>query len=240
MRIEDFLERFVEGYLFGDLRAMSNVPAPAPGAYGACGYSMVLVTLAGSELLGSLVYSEPFNKRDGDKYLEHFWQEYLYPDDSRRKALSTTLRALVRNGLAHAFLTKPSIVVSTQREGTKNHLAKDGSGTLYFDAITLADDFRRAYSARVAPRLAVPEQRDALQAQLELIHREYSNDAARHAIIIGDAPNVDLNEAYPFIPSGQAVPTDASPINDSAQWTKANSPSFNSHFSSRRQKSKVP
>ncbi|MGE5836006.1 MAG: hypothetical protein ACM4AI_16110 [Acidobacteriota bacterium] len=52
MEIEAFLERFVEGYLFGDLESMAQVRLEGR-KYGNCGYSMVLVELAGAELLGA-------------------------------------------------------------------------------------------------------------------------------------------------------------------------------------------
>jgi hypothetical protein len=50
MKIEAFLEQFVEGYIFEDLASMESVPNR--GRYGNCGYSMVMVALAGVELLG--------------------------------------------------------------------------------------------------------------------------------------------------------------------------------------------
>src|SRR5262245_27868124 len=84
MKVQEFLERFIDGYLLGDLRTMAQVPPPPAGEYGACGFSMVLITLAGAELLGALVSPTPFNPYHGSRYFERFWKEFMYPDDGAR------------------------------------------------------------------------------------------------------------------------------------------------------------
>jgi hypothetical protein len=53
LTLGEFLERYVEGYLFADLQSMAAVKVPA-GQYGALGYPMMMTALAGVELLGAL------------------------------------------------------------------------------------------------------------------------------------------------------------------------------------------
>ena len=78
-------------------------------------------------------------------------KEYLYPADRSGGPVRHDSWHH-RNGLAHTFVTKPSIVVSTQREG-QNHL---GKAKRALHRLLLADDFRRARS-RIAPMLTIPD-----------------------------------------------------------------------------------
>jgi hypothetical protein len=57
MTLDDFLSRFVEGYLFEDLRSMAAIRLPEGVLYGAAGYPMVMTALSGVELLGMLTAS---------------------------------------------------------------------------------------------------------------------------------------------------------------------------------------
>ncbi len=45
MTIDDFLQQFVEGYLFGDLESMSRITVLSGQTYGAAGYPMVATCL---------------------------------------------------------------------------------------------------------------------------------------------------------------------------------------------------
>lgn len=210
MEIEDFLKQFIDGYLLADLAAMSAV-TPPPGQTGACGYSMVLVTLAGCELLGALTCSRSFNPFEGSEHFAYFWRNGLYPTDSVRAALAPTAYKVVRHGLAHAFVTKPMILV-TKNKGTKNHLCRDTSGVLTIDCLALADDFRSAYERLVIPKLQTISERAALQQQLDLMHTQQSKESDAQAILIGSAPVGDPTEGLQFIPSGQVMAKPTVPI----------------------------
>ena len=204
MDIEDFLKQFIEGYLLPDLASMAAV-TPSAGETGACGYSMVLVTLAGCELLGALTFSEPFRPSQGSDHFAHFWQDGLYPTDRLRSELAPAIYKLVRHGLAHAFVTKPLILV-TKNKGTKNHLCRDAAGVLTIDCLALADDFRAAYNERfVIPQVQTAHGRSALQRQLDLMHTRHTEDSESHVTRIGSVPDVDPTEAQQFIPSGQVM-----------------------------------
>jgi hypothetical protein len=203
MEIEDFLKRFIDQYLLRDLASMAAV-SPPPGETGACGFSMVLVALAGCELLGSITYPKPFRPLEGRRHFAHFWRSAMYPTDAVRADLAETIYKLVRHGLAHAFITKPRILV-TKTAGTVNHLCRQPDGSLTVDCLALAHDFRRGYEQFVLARMSTPSDRAALQRQLDDIQNASWDDSAEHVIRIGSVPDADPNEAQRFIPSGQVM-----------------------------------
>jgi hypothetical protein len=163
---------------------------------------MVLVTLAGCELLGALTHTRPFDSRNGAEHFSHFWRNGLYPKDRARADLAPTIRKLVRHGLAHAFVPKPLILV-TKNKGSRNHLSCDAEGVLTVDCLMLAEDFRAAYEHFVKPKLQTAE-RGSLQKQLLLIQTEGTEQAEEQvAVRIGSLPLTDPTEAQYFVPSGQ-------------------------------------
>jgi hypothetical protein len=74
MTLDEFLERFVEGYLFEDLCSMAAIKLSDGQRYGAVGYPMVMTTLAGVELLGILTATKRFHPNEGDDRFREFWQ----------------------------------------------------------------------------------------------------------------------------------------------------------------------
>src|SRR5689334_16115349 len=75
MNIADFLEQYVEGYLFEDLTSMEPIRAGQGKECGAVGYPMVAATLAGIELLGALTSAKTFDPiRGGRQYFRSFWE----------------------------------------------------------------------------------------------------------------------------------------------------------------------
>ncbi len=49
MTLDDYLEQFIEGYLFEDLRSMASITGSPDKPYGAVGYPMVMTALSGVE-----------------------------------------------------------------------------------------------------------------------------------------------------------------------------------------------
>jgi hypothetical protein len=124
---------------------------------------------------------KPFDPRSGSEHFRHFWQKSLYPTDAVRSDLAPTIYKLVRHGLAHAFVTKPLILV-TKNKGTKNHLCRDAAGVLTIDCLALADDFRTAYERFVIPQVRTAQGHSVLQRQLDLMHRRDTEDSDNHVI----------------------------------------------------------
>src|SRR5262245_56458097 len=121
MNISDFLERFVEGYLFRDLHSMASITLPKGEKYGAVGYPMVSTTLAGIELLGTLTSEVGFTTGGGEGRFIRFWENYLYVSEPDRRPLAEPIYVLVRHGLAHMYMTKPTIVVTKHRDPRHLH-----------------------------------------------------------------------------------------------------------------------
>jgi hypothetical protein len=150
MRLLDFLERDVDGYLFEDLNSMAAVRLPSDKCYGGVGYPMVMTALAGVELLGALTSGDEFKTwKHGDRRFCKFWRDYLYPNEPARQEVDQLVYSLVRNGLAHTYMTKGTIIVSKSCRG--DHLCRDNSGQrLFVDAIALfAPDEPNVYGGMV-------------------------------------------------------------------------------------------
>ena len=148
MKLEFFLERYVEGYLFDDLATMAPITRPEGKEYGAVGYPMISTTLAGIELLGALTYDKRFNPHEGEKHFQWFWEQRLYKQPPRRD-LCPTIYQLLRHGLAHVSFAKGSIMVY-KGAGPTYHLVRH-EGRLFVEAIEFAQDLRRAYDNEVKP-----------------------------------------------------------------------------------------
>lgn len=202
MEIDAFLDKFVRGYLLGDLESMARVQ-PLPSGFGACGYSMVATTIAGIELLGGLTSPRPFTGmgRDSRPAFRWFWETYLYPDPPRRE-LVDAIYPLVRNGIAHTFTTKPGILIHKERHPGHLQTWRDD---FIVDALTLFDDFGKAFVA-VETGMATGDLRSVMQLRLNEMIDVYSKDSDDAGPIIlkaGELSNYKSAGYPPFMPSGQ-------------------------------------
>jgi hypothetical protein len=179
IEIDHFLRHVVEQYLFKDLDKMRSL-VPDRGLYaGGAGYPMLMATISGMELLGTLLdegTSDPgtnsrqyqFNpemrcvlqkngtyKPTGENYFRNFWHLFTeeFPAYSPYHDL---IRGLVRNPLAHAYVTVPRVIVVKDRltappaigvvTESQSSEAKDYA---VIDAGMFFDDFRRVYERRI-------------------------------------------------------------------------------------------
>jgi hypothetical protein len=170
MTLDQYLERYVEGYLFGDLHSMAAVKVRGP--YGGVGYPMVMATLSGIELLGVLTSDVGFDKkkRDGDKRFRDYWQQYLYRNHPARQRIANAIYELVRHGLAHTYTAKPTFVVTKHGDG--RHMSwspTDDGESFWIDARIFADELIESYEQRVKPRLTADA---AFKRQMELRYGE--------------------------------------------------------------------
>ena len=154
MRLDEFLRRFIEGYLFADVESIQRDVHP-PTADGHCGYPMLMSCLAGIEVLGVLAGATPYstlvakqNKtalKAADPYLQfcRYWEDYLYTATPQREA-GMAIYQLLRHGVAHNFASKQPIQVTRREAG--HHLRTDpGSGVTYIDADSLFGDLCQSY-----------------------------------------------------------------------------------------------
>lgn len=193
MTLDEFLERFVEGYLFGDLRSMASITVPEGQKYGGVGYPMVMTTLAGVELLGTLT-ADRFNRKHGDQRFREFWQGFMYPQHPERQQMADLIYQFVRDGLAHLFVPKPRFTVWKAHHGEHLHQMADGS--ICIDALTLAEELRAAYDERVKPRLQ-GDFRERIEARYAQFRQSYGSHHDRKKELFDLVPRRDFITTKP-------------------------------------------
>lgn len=149
-QLQEYLEKYIDGYLFCDLKSIAT-KIPANLHPGAAGYPMILTMCAGMELLGALLrptLKDKFNEDQGIKYFGHYWKYYLSKTNPEYKKYGEIARTLVRNGLAHLFMTKPNIGIV--KSNPRLHLKKV-EGHLVIDCVRLFEDFKKSYEDHAKP-----------------------------------------------------------------------------------------
>ena len=100
LSLDGFLERVIEGYLLGDLRAMTTEIKPKEGGeLGDACFPTVMAVLAGSELVGDVA-------NGGHGGVEYYWTRFMKEIDPRYRQLAPVARVLLRNGLMRSYLPK--------------------------------------------------------------------------------------------------------------------------------------
>jgi hypothetical protein len=227
MLINAFVEQFIEGYLFSDLESMATLPDR--GRYGNCGYSMVLGACTGIELLGWLTHSTDQGRDKGWRHFSRFWSEVLYASDPARATLAPPVRRLVREGIAHVFVAKPSITI-TKNGVPEHHLVRDHENCLLVDCLVLFHDLKTAFQAKVKPMLATAHGTQLLQNRLDHLGRSFVTDSLlpdlrRPVDLVPSVPEVEML----FIPSGAMIaPSGTMTMSD----MPANSPTLRPRFDS--------
>jgi hypothetical protein len=164
--LNTFLQKHVEGYLFEDLRKMSEIKLDDGSTAGACGYPMLMTSLSGMELLGALLWAGTFNKNDHDKHFKHYWDLCLVPTNRKygNQGVAEVFRVLARHGLAHSFLTKPGIAVTKFKP--ELHLEWDANEWLFVvNTNVFFEDFEQSYYERIKPVLE-GETRDGVSVDI--------------------------------------------------------------------------
>jgi hypothetical protein len=138
------LTTVVEGYLFGDLESMKTEIAPKK--FGAVGYPMVSAALAGCELLGALASG----KTQGPA-IRFYFKTFLSKVDARYSSVDEIAASLVRNGIAHNYLSKHGVGVT--RGARDRHLTLE-DGHIIVDCIALYEDLRTSYDAHAKAYIA--------------------------------------------------------------------------------------
>lgn len=206
MRLNDFLKQYVEGYLFHDLKSMSEIKQKEGASPddiekgGLCGYSMVQVTLTGMELLGALLHWEKINLSDEHQSSQHFnnyWDNFLTRYSPKPYAAITRsgpiVRDLVRNALAHSFLTSPGIWVTKGHDRSEHFKWNAAKKQLRIDCIPLYEDFVESYAQLVVPIVKKQEcdynghhfTADSMQLRLTELLDWHGKKSLRHSSSLG-------------------------------------------------------
>lgn len=182
MIIEEFLNKFVEGYLFHDLESMEKITLPPGQDDGAVGYPMISTVMAGIELLGNLLLptSDPFDPNSGNNYFYNYWDNYFAKHKPIYTNLGQLFRTLIRHGVAHTFVAKPGIFVT---KGNNQEIRLDTTRQeLYVDCNVLFNDFKQSYIDLVKPLVSgtiptpITTSRN-MQTRLDSMSSRYSADA---------------------------------------------------------------
>jgi hypothetical protein len=152
--LDDFLERYVNGYLLSDLLTIKEKVQPTI-EHGNAAYLMTAAICSGIELLGTLTTTQetlpacascgkPEQFRNKFPF-EHYCKHYLAKVDKRYAELGPIVRELIRNGIAHSFATKGKIAI-TRVGSEKEHLVRmSDEGFLVINADVFYDDFKKSY-----------------------------------------------------------------------------------------------
>jgi hypothetical protein len=149
MIVEEFLKTVVDDYLLHDLESMANFTVQ-PVTVGALGYPMMISTLAGMELLGSLLMPSKKPNNSEQCFLE-YWDNYLVEEQPVYTELGRLFLNLLRHGIAHMFIAKPGIFIE---KGTGHQVTIYDYGSrqeLHLDCIVFFEDFRKSYFHKVKP-----------------------------------------------------------------------------------------
>lgn len=144
--IKEFLDKHIDGYLICDIQRMSEIKAFENG-YGACGYPMLMSILSGVELIGILNYSTEISAKlfrsNSRTFFENGWT-VLFSKNAKYSGESTCkiFRDLIRNGLAHMYLSKPNIGIT--KSHPEAHLQFEGN-MFFVHPNELFNDFIKAY-----------------------------------------------------------------------------------------------
>jgi hypothetical protein len=174
VKLSEFLEHQVEGYLFDDLATMIAA-TPLPGRqHGALHYPLVATCLAGIEFMGGLLSPGTFHPGHGARYFELFWSKYLYP---KQAALNEPVYKFVRHGLAHVFFTKAAFCVTKGRPD--RHLTRDSNDTIWLDAAKLARDLEHTYRDVIGKELGTGSNLETtMQVRLDEMLAKYTQQAS--------------------------------------------------------------
>lgn len=178
MEINNFLEKFVEGYLFCDIENMLKNCNVNESGYGSCGYPVVMSILSGMELLGDLLSNKEIKPRNGmgNGNFISFWDNYFCQRNPGYKINNggSIVRILMRHGLVHRFLTLPGIMIvknSTELHWTINPKEKH----IWIDISEFFVDFKNTYVELIKNK---PGDKFEMQKRLNEIMDLYEKDAS--------------------------------------------------------------
>jgi hypothetical protein len=196
IKLRDFLDQYVEGYLFSDLRSMAAINLPVGQTAGAVGYPMVMVALAGIELLGALTSVTTFSRNAGRGYFLDFWAR-CYPTDHRH-TLGSFVYDFARHGLAHMAIAKPLITVYKDPGAKTLHLFSESvTGPLIIHALTLQEDLEHAYRTSIEAYVGKPAG-VTMQTRLNEMWDTYSKQVTPRIFELSGVPIVPQHQLISF------------------------------------------
>jgi hypothetical protein len=211
MTWQKFYSNNIDGYLLSDLREMNKIKVEGAGN---CGYPMLMSILSGMELLGGLMDDKKWNSNDGRKYFDNFYSGYfknLHSDYSAEN-IENEIYSLIRNKLAHTFLTALKFQVAKNSEDSP--VTKRGL-FIRLDVGLIFNDFEKSVRALKVELLDNPELAKIFEQRLGDIIKKYGpipTDVVRLAAqpnvtISGSLSSIVQNSKYSSLAT-TAIPID--------------------------------
>lgn len=170
--VEDFINRSIECYILGDLSAMSRCIASPTGCGGVC-YPMLMTILSGMELLGYILNDNNQTRIDGNgSNIKYFWDNYFIEINPDYKGLELIFIRLIRNGIAHMFMTKGLIYVHKYND-VKPIMIDLNNEKIYINVNSFYKSFCSAYYSKVRPKLL--SNNNLLYEKIQKIDNYYTN-----------------------------------------------------------------
>lgn len=182
--LDKFLEKYIEGYLFSDLASVKSQILPKhPGS---AAYLMTGAICTGMEVLGYLLDESTANNTESFSF-GHYCKNYMAGVDERYTVFGEIGRELIRNGITHAFTTKPNIGITRQGNRNMSHLVRRVSDNLIIiNPDYLFEDFENSYRIYAAPRLKVGgDLHDRATLNYEQLRDTYTKHAERVLSSVG-------------------------------------------------------
>jgi len=152
----------IDDYLIKDILRMLEVE---PSSTGGLGYPCLQSIIAGMELLGKLI-----SDKKSRNAFRTFWP-YLKPCDNRyNEELEAVFSRVIRNSIAHYFLSKSNIYVSLHQP--EDHLIVVENGYIHISCEKLFDHFCKGYD-----EIRKKAKEDPTIIHLESFMRELTKDS---------------------------------------------------------------
>lgn len=225
MRIKSFLKKYVDGYLFKDLNTLRKIKLRKNQRIGGVGYPMMMTLLSGMELLGGLLQKkefDPFSKH----YFRNFWNNFLSVKFNKYANYEPVFRRLIRNGIAHTFITKSGIYIT--KGAPEEHLKQYKNGTftyLIVDIHELHSDFLATYEDLIKPiiykdKAYMDINKEVVNTRLNEMINIYDNESIKILEAIPLQPNIQIRDFMNVLNSLASVPASGTAITYSGMINK--------------------
>ncbi|NTW15191.1 MAG: hypothetical protein HGA38_02345 [Candidatus Moranbacteria bacterium] len=181
MNLDKFIEQYIKGYLFQDLKKMIGITLSDEERYGAAGYPILSTSVAGMELLGWMINVSIINNKTktdrkestGSDFL-FFWDHFMVPTNPLKySGKGKLILNLVRHGIAHTFLAKPGILVT--KNNSAHHMEVSQDSYLVVDAISFVKDFKNAFQIWES---RIGDSKNLMEFRLKILLNKYTKDSS--------------------------------------------------------------
>ncbi|MEX0748873.1 MAG: hypothetical protein WD467_02760 [Candidatus Saccharimonadales bacterium] len=179
--LDSFLDKYIDGYLLSDIKTIKD-KIPRDNHPGNASYLMTSALCSGIEFLGFLLRQPQEGQEvNGSFAFEHYCKNYLKNIDSRYEAFGIIGRELIRNGIAHSFVTKGKVGITRRGDRDDTHLVRYADKKLVIiNPDFLYEDFKKSYLEYAKPRLAeTGDLRNRAETNYQRLKDKYNEEIDR-------------------------------------------------------------